>query len=370
MRRQTSQLLTLLLCCFVLVFGCSTRSKVTRQIKRSETLMKAGDEALALEDWSAAQRSYEEADTLLRTSREAASKLEGPIQEKWSLLSEQLGHRTSLYGKPEEALEGILRIAGQDNEALLRAVWNPSKAAEKVVGKDHWKGMRRETQTQLVDVTHALIVFAVGTNLNFYATVQQDIQEIAVENGGATLAGIWRYGNTEMSFEAYLQREGPVWQIVDAKTDLFGKPVSAILSKSIEYLEKLRPIEEILEGEDASRLIRDAFYMALEGEGLSTDEETPVVFTKMDAPLELENGEKKTITAGSCLALLGKTRVKDGQTQLLVRPVFFNREDESGETILYNKLVGWMPENAFPVTEEASVWGVEEDPFEIPMPGS
>ena len=189
-------------CLLLLVAGCTTRGRVTQWLKRSEKSLQAGDEALGEQDWSRAKERYEETDQLLKKAQQGADKFRGPIQEKHRALSEQIGHRKALFGPPQEALKGIVRIAGIGQEDLLRAVWNPAKAAQKVVGQERWTSMDPSTKAQLVEVTHALIAFAVGTNLNFYQAVEQDVQDVAIEEerDTATLKGVWRYGSTQMTF--------------------------------------------------------------------------------------------------------------------------------------------------------------------------
>jgi hypothetical protein len=161
-----------------------------------------------------------------------------------------------------------------------------------------------------------------------------------------------------MSLE--LTREGPIWRMMDFTSDLFGSSLSTVFAMSLADLEMLRPIEETLAMPDASDILEKSFRMVLEKGIMKSSTKNPVVFTKKTCNLETADGLSYEIGDQAMVELLGQKRVVNGQVQVLARPFVYTQRDANGQLIYYNKLEGWMPEEALPSTGEEDVWGTEQ----------
>ena len=70
------------------------------------------------------------------------------------------------------------------------------------------------------------------------------------------------FGQVKANIELELLKNGPIWAICDIKVDLFSSRMSDVLARALTYIQKMKPLEEVLSNSNATDVMKQAVEIA------------------------------------------------------------------------------------------------------------
>jgi len=338
--------------------GCDTKRQALKALSAAQKEIQRGDSLLQSTNWQEAKEAYGVARSKIAEAAQKGKSQRGPLREQIERLQTQADLRCDCFGRPIPAVRAAIRLAGSgDADDLALAFWDADGLAELALGEDRWTALSEEAKDRLKEVAETLTTSRLEKYRAFYAKVEQNYVEQDTNEMEATLMGTWRFGQTRFPVKVYVRRDGPLWRIVDVYSGVMGVRMSEILFHTIESLERIRPLEEILAQPDALAVIEEALMIvqkeAMESEQLSKN----VTFIVKESVLERDSGGSRQIERGTVVELLEETRKTDNGVWVLVRPVMAARM-VGKERSIPDTSPGWVPEEALPDTGDETLWGL------------
>ena len=338
--------------------GCNTQRQTIQRLSAAKKEIERGDALLCSGHWNGAQEAYEKAHSLAEKTSSKSKTERGPLADQIQQIQTQALLRCSCFTQPVEAVKAAIGLAGSgEADDLALALWDTDGLSELALGKERWSALSDASKRRLEEVALTLTKSRLDKYRSFYSKVKQNYVEQETNPMEATLMGTWRFGQTRFPVKVYVRRDGPLWRIVDVYSGVMGLRMSEILFRTIESLERIRPLEETLAQPDALAVVEEALMIAqkdaMESERLSKN----VTFIVKESTLQRDSGQCHAIERGTVVEILEDKRKTEEGVLVLIRPIMAARMVGKERTVP-DTSPGWVPEEALPDTGDEILWGL------------